>query len=36
VTTDLAAPDPQRIVTRQDFGQQLTLAREIAGLTVRQ
>jgi len=36
VTTDLPAPDPRGIVTRQDFGQQLTLAREIAGLTVRQ
>jgi transcriptional regulator with XRE-family HTH domain/tetratricopeptide (TPR) repeat protein len=36
VTTDLPAPDPRRIVTRQDFGQQLTLARETAGLTVRQ
>ena len=36
MTTDLPAPDPQGIVTRQDFGQQLTLARETAGLTVRQ
>lgn len=36
MTTDLPAPDPQGVVTRQDFGQQLTLAREIAGLTVRQ
>ena len=36
MTTDLPAPDPQQIVTRQDFGQQLTLARERAGLTVRQ
>jgi tetratricopeptide (TPR) repeat protein/transcriptional regulator with XRE-family HTH domain len=36
VTTDLPAPDPQRIVTRQDFGRQLTLAKERSGLTVRQ
>jgi transcriptional regulator with XRE-family HTH domain/tetratricopeptide (TPR) repeat protein len=36
VTADPPALDPRLIVTRQDFGQQLTLARENAGLTVRQ
>jgi tetratricopeptide (TPR) repeat protein len=36
VTTDLPAPDPQRIVTRQDFGRELTLAKERAALSVRQ
>lgn len=30
------APDPRRIVTRQDFARELTLLRERAGLTVRQ
>jgi tetratricopeptide (TPR) repeat protein/transcriptional regulator with XRE-family HTH domain len=36
VTTDLRAPDPRRIVTRHDFGQELTLAKEHAQFTVRQ
>src|SRR5215469_10793422 len=30
------APDPDRIVSQQDFGRELTLARRRAGLTVRQ
>ena len=36
MTASPPALDPRLIVTRQDFGQQLTLARENAGLTVRQ
>jgi transcriptional regulator with XRE-family HTH domain/tetratricopeptide (TPR) repeat protein len=36
VIRDLPAPDPRRIITRQDFGRELTLAKEAAGLTVRQ
>ncbi len=36
MTADPPALDPRLIVTRQDFGQQLTLARENAGQTVRQ
>ncbi|MGH3202368.1 MAG: tetratricopeptide repeat protein [Streptosporangiaceae bacterium] len=36
MTADPPVLDPRLIVTRQDFGQQLTLARENAGLTVRQ
>lgn len=36
VTTDLRAPDPRRIVTRQDFGRELTLAKEHGRFTVRQ
>jgi WD40 repeat protein/transcriptional regulator with XRE-family HTH domain len=30
------APDPERIISQQDFGRELTLVRQRAGLTVRQ
>ncbi|MFC1408577.1 helix-turn-helix domain-containing protein [Streptacidiphilus sp. N1-12] len=35
-TEGLLRPHPERIATMQDFGRELALAREIAGLTVRQ
>ncbi|WP_333766839.1 helix-turn-helix transcriptional regulator [Streptomyces sp. IBSBF 2435] len=33
---ELSHPDPQRVATRQDFGRELTLARQDSGLSVRQ
>jgi len=35
-SSGLATPDPHRIVTRREFGSELTLARERRGLSVRQ
>ena len=31
-----AGPDPGRVATQQDFGRELTLVRQQAGLTVRE